>query len=165
MCLSCVNTASNCTSCTAVSITNYFLQPTGLLCLSTCPVGFYGNASTFTCPQCDSRCSACTGPTNGSCSACKIDNTGVSHFLLPGSNSCSDTCPDSLYANSSTFRCEVCDTNCLKCFNMSTNCTLCKPITESPQIYLQNSTCVDKCDSVFFQFGLTCIKVCPNGTK
>jgi proprotein convertase subtilisin/kexin type 5 len=129
MCLSCMNTASNCSSCRVVSGTNYFLQPSGLLCLSTCPVGFYGNSSTFRCMPCDSRCSACTGPTNGSCSACKIDSSEVAHFLVPGTRSCSNVCADSLYANSTTFRCELCDSSCLKCFNTSTNCTLCKLIT------------------------------------
>lgn len=167
MCIACTGTASNCSSCKAVSDTNYFLQPIGLLCLSTCPTGFYGNASTFACSMCDSRCSACTGPTNGTCTGCKVDSSGVAHFLAPGTGprSCSNACPDSLYANTTTFKCEACDSNCLKCFNSSTNCTLCKPITQSAQIYLQNFTCVDKCGSSYFRFGFTCINVCPNGTK
>lgn len=105
MCLACVNLPSNCSSCTSVSNLSYFLQPTSTSCLATCPTGYYGDVSGFSCLNCDSRCSACTGSTNGTCSACKVDSSGTAHFLIPNTTSCSTSCPDALYTDSSTFKC------------------------------------------------------------
>lgn len=106
MCLSCVNTASNCTQCAAFNGQNYFLQPANTGCLLTCPVGYYGNNQTFTCTLCDSRCSSCTGPTNSSCAACKTDSNNTPHYLAPNTTTCTNICTDNrYYANSTTFKC------------------------------------------------------------
>lgn len=106
MCLSCVNTPSNCTQCSAYGGQNYFLQPSATGCLMTCPVGYYPNTLTFTCTLCDSRCSSCTGPSNDSCSACKVDNNNIIHYLVANTTTCTDRCDDNrFYANATTFKC------------------------------------------------------------
>ena len=72
-CGSCVGASNNCTSCVSVQGVDYFLQPSGSGCLTTCPTGYIGDANQLVClaRPCHSTCGSCTSKADASaCDSC-----------------------------------------------------------------------------------------------
>ena len=122
-CVQCDTSCSDCTGpnpdqCSTCNL-EFFLQPSGTICLSTCPAGYWQDETNHICASCDISCSQCTGSLNTQCSAC---NSG--YILQPSSNtclkdptSCSDglylfhnsscvaSCPSGSYPNTTDYKC------------------------------------------------------------
>ena len=145
-CLPCNAACSTCTGsantqCSACK-TNYFLQPSSMTCLNSCPsTGYYPNTTSQVCSPCDSSCTQCTGPANTQCSVCMTN-----YFLQPSSTTCLDSCPSTgYYPNSSSQVCSPCDASCSTCTGSgNTQCSACKA-----DYFLQPSsaTCLNSCPS------------------
>ena len=129
-CSECLDASENCTSCKNVSGIVYFLYSPNdeNQCVQVCPDGFYGQKSNNKCMPCDNRCKLCTGPSNDSCSECQstiINSVSVPHYLIYNTKICADTCPDGQYADATTKKCLLCDTNCKTCQTNPKNCLSC----------------------------------------
>ena len=107
LCLSCSNTAYNCTSCSGA--TNLF----NFQCLTTCPSGYY--ASNNTCLACTANCASCSSSTN--CLICYLPNV----LLISSSSaaSCLSSCPNgtinTINPSNFSYICSACTKNCLTC--------------------------------------------------
>jgi len=95
-----------------------------------CNPGYYEDGNGI-CPQCDSTCLTCYGPTNFNCSSCypganklgstcRVPITCVSGFLYEGF--CLTSCPNTTYPNINF--CQTCINNCKTCTS-SVICTSC----------------------------------------
>lgn len=70
--------------------------------------------------DCNSMCTACTGPTNLECSACSGSNKFIS-----GTTYCLAWCPSNMYDNGGT--CTNCPTECDNCTGgTAADCIRCK---------------------------------------
>lgn len=134
----CETSAIDCTACGNESGVVYYLYSPNNenQCLQLCPDGYYGQKSNNTCLKCDSRCELCTGPSNSTCSVCKTDSNSVMHYLVYGSSICSDTCPPGQFADSSSFKCLLCDSNCDTCVDTSKKCTSCNLTSSGSKVFL-----------------------------
>jgi proprotein convertase subtilisin/kexin type 5 len=84
-------------SCVSYCPSVIFKHPTQNICQVTCPQGFYGNTTTWTCDACHSTCWNCTGPLPTQCTACS-----GSLFMKFGGSECLATCLPNSYARVST---------------------------------------------------------------
>ena len=142
-----------CSLCTGSSNTQcltcnsgFFLQPVpqDTTCISSCPLGFWEDATNHICAPCDYSCESCLGGTNNQCTACK-----PGFFLQPASTICLDSCPSGYWGNTTNNVCSACDTACSTCTGPS---------------YKQCSDCNS---GYFLQPGrrprATCLSSCPIG--
>jgi hypothetical protein len=106
-CKTCSQSATNCTSCFATS--PYILNNT---CYSTCPSGYYADATNSQCVACINNCKTCL-----SASICVTCNT---NYNLNGT-SCISTCPPLYYSQNQV--CVPCSSNCASCD--TTGCLVC----------------------------------------
>lgn len=108
-CLNCTGpTLSSCTTCKNLtnSTTPYFKHPTLSVCNNSCPVGYFGNATSNKCDSCQTGCINCTS--NASyCFACESAG-GNDYFKTKMTNSCVLICPNGYYGNSSDYTCHTC---------------------------------------------------------
>jgi hypothetical protein len=147
-CLTCFNTATNCTSCTPPMI--LYNNSCGL----SCPNGYYISANN-SCLQCDVSCSTCSNSTN----FCNICNSTYSRLYVGGP--CVLSCGDKNV--SSAGQC-TCDISCLTCQNLTSNCTSCYTNSSNNNLY-QNSTshagsCVNTCYDGTYSLNNMCLN-CP----
>ena len=110
-------------------------------CYSTCPSGYYGVSSNYSCVACDSSCSGCT-LTSTNCVNCSAGN-----YRQIGSNACG-SCASGYYGDNSTILCTVCPTGCLTCTSASV-CTACQQVAGVTH-YLYNNQCVSVCPATTF---------------
>lgn len=106
--------------------------------------------------KCDARCLECTAGGNDTCSSCQaitINSASVPHYLIYGTTICSDGCPDGQYANSTSKKCLLCDSNCKTCITNSTNCLSCGLNTAGYLVYLDVNKCVQKCPVGYYEDG------------
>jgi len=150
-CSSCVTSANNCQSCQSVNGIAYYLS--GSLCTVSCPVGQYGNLTNFQCLSCANGCSSCSGGSLFTCLSCKNDlfnGNSTDFFLIYGTTTCNPICPNGQYSNSSSFKCLLCDINCLTCVNTSTICLTCGFSSIGANLFLYQKSCLLSCPLNFF---------------
>ena len=182
----CSQSAINCTSCQIESFFFLICSQTPWTCSSTCPDGYYGEMSTFTCNPCNPSCLTCNGLTSLNCLNCQPGNFLSSSQCLPCDSicktcinsannctscptesviylistqtpwTCSSTCPDGYYGETSTITCVACS-NC-KTYDLSIkNCTSC----DSGKFLISsqtNWTCDTNCP--FGYYGDTSLNTC-----
>ena len=148
----CLNCSSNCSTCSGPSqyeclscISGCFVQgPTPTICLSTCPIGYYGNSTFGDCQLCDVSCQTCvnSGPTQ-----CMICSSNLYLQSTIGPSSCLTSCPTNSYSSTLNYVCLFCDSSCSTCQGaLSNQCYSCVV-----GLYLQSSS------------PSTCLSTCPVG--
>ena len=155
-CLSCSGPlVSNCLSCSvSLFLLNgmcnqqcpypYWGITTNMTCVSNCATSYFGDTSNRICKTCDVSCKTCNGITSFNCTSC------VSSLILFQS-SCVTSCPTGYFSNISGL-CYPCDSSCLSCTGpLASNCLSCSNNTS----YLENSVCVQVCNSNLFPRGDT----------
>ena len=133
----------------------YFLSNSS--CIYACPFGQYGNINDFICYTCATGCLSCFAGGSLSCYNCTSSNasgTMTNYFLVYNTNNCSIGCPNGQYQNATSYKCQLCDQNCLTCVTFSTNCLSCGFSSIGASLYLHQSSCLLNCPNQFF----------PNGT-
>ena len=158
-----------CSSCNS----GYFLQPapSTSTCLNSCPTGYWGDATSRTCMECDISCSVCSDGTNTQCSSCK---TG--YFLQVGSTTCLTSCASGTWPSSTSNICLNCDISCATCSGPgNTQCSACKTgyflqpsstvcLSTCPPIYYYPDSSLHACKSISYfllVFLLTLYLGCP----
>ena len=172
-CLTCLTTATFCTSCQSPK----YLESQSDTCVETCPSPFWGNNVTRTCDNvcpgtnqfgdpsdkrvcktCDLNCKTCilTALTCSSCNSPLYLDSDARKCVLEcpgnrwGNNDtrlCADSCSlSSEFGDPADNRiCKKCGDNCLTCETTATNCKSCA----SP-LYLEGSVCVEACSAPLF---------------
>jgi proprotein convertase subtilisin/kexin type 5 len=88
-------------------------------------------------------CLTCTG-TGTNCNSCTS-----STFYISLSHTCTTTCPNGYYGNTSTNICDLCHPFCTVCTGpLSTQCSM----------------CANYSGITFFLSENQCLSICPNGT-
>lgn len=154
-------------------------------CYDTCPEKTYYDSDKKSCNKCSDNCNKCKASTKlceecdsgyilygGSCITTCPDGYIISNNRCVAckkgtyklNNECVTTCTGNKYGNDETKTCEDCDSSCLKCSSIATNCTECVD-----GLYLQTNPldfsgqCIEKeeCPSnTFASSDYTC-KSCP----
>lgn len=95
-CDTCVDITGNCVTCLS-GYSLHTISSSDHVCLSQCPNGYYSDGNH--CVTCPTGCSTCTGATTditsgnpNMCSAC-----ATPYYLIQGSTTCSQTCPNGQY--------------------------------------------------------------------
>lgn len=94
-----------CLKCTAGYYRTF--RSNSFTCSSSCSNGEFPAVGFYTCDTCFSKCSACTGPTEATCTACK----------------------DGMFWNLTAQQCQMCDqsSQCLTCKDSKNQCLTCMP--------------------------------------
>ncbi|KAL4482623.1 hypothetical protein ABPG73_021283 [Tetrahymena malaccensis] len=147
-------TDANCLSCSSGKL----YQPDNNTCGSGCKTSQYINGTN--CTPCDKTCSTCSGGTAKDCKSCSVgyfyqnqcltqcpDQCNTNQFL-DTDGVCKSNCPPGKWTNTTTKKCELCDSNCKSCdVTSKSNCTSCN----SPQFLDKTSSlCVNTCPSKYF---------------
>jgi proprotein convertase subtilisin/kexin type 5 len=134
-CATCNGTAStNCLSCPGST----YLKYQGSACVSPCDDGQFASNNNL-CALCSSNCKTCvTSATN--CQTCGSSPAGITLYLY--SAACIAVCPDTYYADSSSYQCKPCNSSCHTCSgSLSTNCLTCT----SGSLRASDNTCQSSC--------------------
>ena len=136
-------TTNDCTSCTTVNGTVYYLQIGSTICSQTCPDGQFISASIpHFCQPCSISCITCSQDAYN----CTSSNCSINYYYL--NNSCLTICPTDYYADPVTRHCLSCAVGCLNCFGPgSSQCTSCLTLGNGTTYYLQlfSTNCVVNC--------------------
>lgn len=97
-CVSCFNTANNCTSCKTTGTNAGYMIITNVTtntgnCYGVCPSGYFANTTTRFCDLCTSPCKTCSKATTN-CTSC-VNGT----YFLSFNFSCHSVCPDGYFIN------------------------------------------------------------------
>ena len=145
-CLTCINLADNCTSCTTNGTYKAYLL--GTVCFTLCPGGYYGttNSSNFTvCRPCNAVCQTCNGGGAGNCLLCNVP-------YVKSGNTCATTCASGYGVTSNDYLCVRCNNTCLMCAYLATNCTACQFTGSFSAFYYDDNITFPKC-----------LMICPAG--
>lgn len=104
-CLTCLNSATNCTSCQTGSFRVYMANA------CNCQSNYYDSGVT-TCTACSYTCLTCNGVAKSNCLTC----SAASLRILSG-NLCN--CPIGYFDDGTNANCSPCDKSCLTCSNSS----------------------------------------------
>lgn len=122
----------------------YFYNNT---CLQNCPVGYWGNYSTYNCDACPTGCASCFGPAISQCTICSNDSSTI-YYKYIGSTICNTTCPDGQYISSLvTNLCLACNSICITCYGTAQNCT---SMTCQQNYFFLNNTCLSVCPNNYY---------------
>ncbi|CAD8121951.1 unnamed protein product [Paramecium sonneborni] len=141
----CVPCISGCQICSTITCTtcqdSFYYKSSTNECLSICDPGFYGNATTKTCDQCNSSCLTCLAGTNKDCVTCPPGKVLNLQDIINGE--CQTNCLVGFYKV---------DDGCAKCWK---GCSACMDSTQA---------CLT-CASKFYRLRTTgwCYETCPNG--
>ncbi|CAD8121927.1 unnamed protein product [Paramecium sonneborni] len=141
----CVPCISGCQICSTITCTtcqdSFYYKSSTNECLSSCDPGFYGNATTKTCDQCNSSCLTCLAGTNKDCVTCPPGKVLNLQDIINGE--CQTNCLVGFYKV---------DDGCAKCWK---GCSACMDSTQA---------CLT-CASKFYRLRTTgwCYETCPNG--
>ena len=114
MCLTCATTLVS----TAATKTDGALTINYAQCTKECGPGKMADASTKACTvSCPSDCAKCSLATE-----CERCNNG---FFLKADKTCTNTCPDTFFANKLTGKCDACVLPCKNCEGSGTSCKTC----------------------------------------
>ena len=137
-----------CQSCQSVNGIAYFLDVN--ICTVKCPSNQFGNLTSFVCTNCADGCQSCFAGTLSSCYTCGVASNSDIYFLIYGTNTCSKTCPNGQYSNSTSYTCMLCNANCLTCIGTSSYCLTCGFSTIGANLYLYGSSCLLTCPDGYF---------------
>lgn len=134
----------------------FFLLPSTLECLKTCPDGYWGNIPTKQCVKCTLPCGKCIN--DKTCKTCIKDF--FLHYPLPEFN-CLGTCPISFWPDRNTDACKDCPKACLTCDSDK----VCNSCNKGFFFYKENRECVSKCPDGFYlpelsEFCMKCSASC-----
>jgi hypothetical protein len=188
-CLSCEATAAvgggssnssgaRCVTCESPNwllIADVSSSPTGGSCVSECPTGQFGNASTGVCQTCQPRCRTCIFSTaqqqnSVRCTSCVnaamvlldgqcVDRCPSGTFSLNMTETaavCVSRCPDNFYGDVGGL-CQRCSAECLTCFSRPANCTTCAvssyvmATTHTDDVSSLTTSCLPNCPSEFYE--------------
>jgi proprotein convertase subtilisin/kexin type 5 len=154
-CASCTSLAV-CQSCQSVNGIAYFLS--GSSCTVACPSYQFGKLTNNQCTNCADGCATCFGSSLSNCYSCNASSTAVNYYLVYGTNTCNNLCPDGQYANSTIYQCLLCNANCLTCVTTSSYCLTCGFSTIGANLYLHVSSCLLTCPDGYYanSVGNTC---------
>lgn len=155
------STLQQCTVCSNVSGTLYYLGVGTTTCNTSCPDGQYiSSLVPFVCLSCSPACLTCQDTADN----CTSDTCAINYFYL--NNSCLANCPDNYYYHDSTLRqCQQCSEGCLKCFGAGLDhCSQCYTLANGTEYFLQADTftCTLLCDSDQYGLNNRCYS-CPSG--
>ncbi len=115
-------------------------------------------------PSCSLPCRECQTNQPTRCLSCYLPSqniTSLPYFaLLPSQTygQCYSTCPSGYSLNtSSSYSCFKCDSSCLECAIVSTNCTSCSGLLF---LYSVNSTCLSLCPSGYYGGAVSGSNIC-----
>ena len=111
--------ADNCTS-SSCPINFHYLNND---CLDDCPTGYYSDASRL-CQTCATGCFSCFGAANTECNKCKLDGN---EYFLKDVHTCTQTCDQGYYGNTTTHLCVACSAACQTCTAPET-CQSCQSV-------------------------------------
>ena len=139
-----------CTTCsfdTTIGKQLYFDQILGI-CVPTCTSNYYneeGPPQKFICNKCHLACKTCT--LMNSATDCTTCNEAAGYYLQLNSNTtCGFAClSGQVPTSTSPKRCILCDSSCLKCKYIPTNCSLCGVDSFGRMMYLSPITCSPTC--------------------
>lgn len=114
-------------------------------CVYLCPSTTYIDTVNNKCIDCHAWCLSCWGGLNTQCNRCNnitnSSNQVTIYYLISGSSTCSQTCPDLQYIDSRVPNyCQLCSSSCLTCAGNSTTCLTCQTGN-----YFYNNTCIPTC--------------------
>jgi proprotein convertase subtilisin/kexin type 5 len=78
------------------------------------------------------ECLTCIGEDITKCTTCKTFN-GTDFYLIHGTTICNESCPDGQFQSNN--KCLICNTECLTCSIVGSNCTSCGRVN-GIQLYL-----------------------------
>ncbi|CAG9329240.1 unnamed protein product [Blepharisma stoltei] len=136
ICLTCKDYSTYCLTCDSAGLYPYYYDNT---CSSSCPSGKYGDG--LTCLSCINPCATCSSASV--CTSCTVKKSAPNYganTYLNADGTCTVTCPDSTFANSTSYTCDACSPSCSKCSQSASYCTSCN----SP-LLLQSGKCVSSC--------------------
>nr|XP_027811077.1 proprotein convertase subtilisin/kexin type 6 isoform X3 [Marmota flaviventris] len=110
--------ADQCLNCVHFSLGN---AKTGRKCVSSCPLGYFGDTAARRCRRCHKGCETCLGRNLTQCLSCR---RGFYHHQE--TNTCVTLCPAGFYADESQKNCLKCHPSCKKCVDEPEKCTVCK---------------------------------------
>lgn len=134
-------------------------------CNTTCPIKQFANATIKACDHCPQTCESCLNTSycltcistaaysslNNQCySYCNVTNN-LTIYSFNGS--CFSSCPVGTYLDYTGVNCQTCNSICLQCSNVATNCTSCSAS------YFFNQSCISQCPSGYYGSNHTC-QVC-----
>lgn len=135
--------AANCETCTSGAVADcsycssgFYLNPSTNACEASCPNGYYEDASTRTCPQCDDACLLCTGAGSSSCSSCSPQYYDAGGNTCLGCDPLCDGCTDA----GNTF-CSACAATKYPVHNTNTCVTACSDHAANFYLDVSTSTC------------------------
>lgn len=146
-----MNSANNCQSCQSVNGMAYYLS--GSSCIVSCPLHQFGHLGSFTCVACAVGCDTCFGSTVNDCYTCTaglVSAVMTNFYLIYSSSTCSQTCPNGQYSNATSYKCLLCDVNCLTCTGTSTSCVTCGFSSIGADLFLYGTSCLLTCPVGFF---------------
>lgn len=137
-CLTCSTNSSHCDSCTlSVNGLALFLLSSSNTCLSSCPIGKFGNTTTSICDPCHSSCRTCVGPLETDCLSCSSGSFDITN------TTCVSSCGAGRYNSNSI--CYACPDRCSTCTSVAT-CTACQKVLGVPY-FLNLTSCLVQCPS------------------
>ncbi len=153
-CALCSVSSINCTKCTNVTGTQYYLISTANICVTSCPPGQFTDPSTNNkCASCATGCALCSGLAS-TCTQC-FPVSNQNYYLSAITSSCSTTCAAGQYINTNLpYQCSLCATGCAVCSGIATNCAACTNITNGGVIiyYLSANSNICTTTCPFGQF-------------
>lgn len=140
-CLTCSGAGPNaCVSCHF----GLYLQPNIPSCADTCPFGYWPNPSTGKCSPCNLACNGCTGPLNTQCFTCA---SGFFLQTLSTQQMCTSYCPEGLYQDPISGKCNPCNPSCIGCTGPGNKqCVQCSTgYYKATSLTTSESSCVTTC--------------------
>ncbi|XP_040824699.1 proprotein convertase subtilisin/kexin type 6 isoform X1 [Ochotona curzoniae] len=125
--------ADQCLNCVHFSLGNL---KTSRKCVSTCPLGYFGDIAARRCRRCHKGCETCSGRSPTQCLSCR---RGFYHHQEM--NTCVTLCPTGFYADDSQKNCLKCHPSCKKCVDEPERCTVCKE-----GFSLARGSCIPDCE-------------------
>lgn len=162
-------------SCTRVNGTDYAI-------CNKCNEGYFLSADKTSCLPCLKTCASCN-VTSSKCTSCnnplylrdsscvKNCTVGFVETDMTGRRKCVKQCSNGFFLNSTTSKCEACNSSCVTCNFNKDNCVTCGPerylqcaVNQEKGCPANSTTCVAKCSRGFFldSSKTKCIKCDPS---
>ncbi|XP_066106719.1 proprotein convertase subtilisin/kexin type 6-like [Saccopteryx bilineata] len=110
--------ADQCLNCVHFSLGSI---KTSRKCVSTCPLGYFGDTAARRCRRCHRGCEMCSGRGPTQCLSCC--RRFYHHQEM---NTCVTLCPAGSYAHEGQKKCLKCHASCKRCMGDAKKCTVCQ---------------------------------------